>query len=139
MEQHNHHYTDKHTYNHFQHIRDNVISGSNTTNSPLQSPGAHTEQTSSTTTPIPRTYLDVHSHPSLPRVDSTASFVAEACHIEDVNAGCQLHSHPSDIALSRYTVVNGHLLREGQPRPEAEEGQQQHRIPSIEEKRGQFF
>lgn len=49
-------------------------------------------------------YLDVNSRGSLPRVDSTASFIAEACHIEDVDAGCQIHSHPSDIGLSRHYV-----------------------------------
>ena len=51
---------------------------------------------------------------SLPRVDSSASFVAEACHIEDVDAGCQIHSHPSDTGLARYTTVNGASDQDGE-------------------------
>lgn len=136
MAQHSHH-PHNHNYRHFQ---DDLISCSNTTNSPPEPPDALTEQTATipatTTTPHARTYLDVHAHSPLPRVDSTASFAAEACHIEDVNAGCQLHSHPSDIALSHYTVAHGVLLREGQGRPEAEEGQQQHSLYPCDGKKG---
>lgn len=47
-------------------------------------------------------HLDVDSETSLPRVASSASFAPEACHIEDVDTGCQLHSHPSDLGLSRF-------------------------------------
>ena len=124
-------------------VQDNITSSNNTTNPLSQSLDAFSDKIATTTTTTTssntRTYLDVHTHPSLPRVDSTASFVAEACHIEDVNAGCQLHSHPSDIALSRYTVVHGVLLREGQARPDTEEGRQQYREYSNDGKRGRFF
>ena len=71
------------------------------------SPEATSEQSQSS-------YLGVNSGSSLPRVDSTASFIAEACHIEDVDAGCQIHSHSSDIGLSRH-YVDGYSPGDGIP------------------------
>lgn len=113
------------------HIQDNIISSTNIPHSTFDGPEGQAATSAATISmSTTRTYLDVHVHPTLSRVDSTASFVAEACHIEDVNTGCQLHSHPSDIALSRYTVVNGIILREGQ---------QQHRLNSNDGTRGRFF
>jgi len=81
--------------------------------SPPHSPEATSEQSRSS-------YLDVNSGGSLPRVDSTASFIAEACHIEDVDAGCQIHSHSSDIGLSRHYMDGNSARRDGIP--EVQEG-----------------
>lgn len=74
--------------------------------------------------PLRPSFLGVNSNSSLPRVESTASFTAEACHIEDVDAGCQIHSHPSDIGLSRHNV-NGQPLGEETVVIEEEEGQRE--------------
>ena len=79
---------------------------------PLHSPEATSEHPGSS-------HLDANSGHSLPRVDSTASFIAEACHIEDVDAGCQMHSHPSDIGLSRHHVDRDSV---GDGIPDTQEG-----------------
>ncbi|KAF8462130.1 Sec23-binding domain of Sec16-domain-containing protein [Kalaharituber pfeilii] len=67
----------------------------------------------------------LESEASLPRVASSASFVAEACHIEDVNAGCQVHTHSSDIGLPRHSVGGGFSTQGQQPIPESKETEQQ--------------
>ncbi|KAI5803994.1 Sec23-binding domain of Sec16-domain-containing protein [Peziza echinospora] len=44
-------------------------------------------------------------HGTLPRIESELS-VAEACHIEDINTGCEVHRHPSDMHLHSHNRQN---------------------------------